>query len=249
MKLKNVYPSSYSGLPGLLNSLGMMLLVVAMFFNVSGSPKLGFSTFWIAWGLILVSIGKEVEVRREKLILKYGFPRPLIKVEISEIRGISEVTKLEKGKIARYFRQALVVPALVLVLPYIYILTKGTTIPIRYLVFLLIPAFVGIMLILYFTLTLSNYREFLRKATIIVAIVLAVLLLMMLIIFKPTGGALLLLVMSYLLLIMGFLFFMSLSLRKNVILIESDKGYYALICLEGEGLHDLIREFLKGEMV
>ncbi|WP_457741484.1 hypothetical protein [Thermococcus sp.] len=247
MKLKNIYPSSYSGLPGVLNSLGMILLVVAMFFDVSGNPKLGFPTFWIAWALILVSMGKEVEVENGKLVLKYGFPKSFIKVEISEVREISEITKLEKGKIVRYFRQTFVVPVLILTWPYLYILTKGTAIPLRYLVFLLIPAFVGIMLILYFTLTLSNYRKFLRNATIIVAIVLAVLLLMILIVFKPTEETLLFLLISYLLLIMGFLLFMSLSLRKNVILIESDKGYYALICFEGEGLHGLIEKLLRNE--
>lgn len=243
MKLENVYPASYSGLPGILNSLGMIVMVVAMFFNVSGNPKLGFVTFWIAWVLLLVSIGKEVEVKNGKLILKYGFLKPFIKVDLSEIREIADITKLKKGRIARYFRQALVVPILVLILPYIYIFAKGTTIPLRYVVFLLIPAFVGIMLILYFTMTLSNYREFLRKATIIVAVVLAVLLLMILVIFKPVGEALLILVMSYLLLVMSFVIFMSISLKRNVILIESDRGCYALVCF-GD-YNELIRELLR----
>ncbi len=242
-KLENIYPASYSGPPGILNSLGMIVMVIAMFLNVSENLKPGFVTFWIAWVLLLVSIGKEVEVKNGKLILKYGFPKQFIKVEISEIREIADITKLKKGRIARYFRQALVVPTLVLVLPYIYIFAKGATIPLRYVVFLLIPAFVGIMLMLYFTMTLSNYREFLRKSTIIVAVALAVLLLMILIIFKPTGGALLLLVMSYLLLVVGFLVFMSISLRRNVVLIESDRGYHALICF-GD-YNELIRELLR----
>ena len=243
MKLENIYPASYSGLPGILNSLGMMLIVAAMFFNLSGNPKLGFVTFWIAWVLLLVSIGKEVEVKNGKLILKYGFPKPFIKIEISEIIEIADITKLKKGRIARYFRQALVVPILVLILPYIYIFAKGTTIPLRYVVFLLIPAFVGIMLILYFTMTLSNYREFLRKATIIVAVVLAVLLLMILIIFKPVREALLILIMSYLLLVIGFFIFMSISLKRNVILIESDRGCYALVCFGNH--NELIRELSR----
>ncbi len=243
MKLENVYPASYSGFPGILNSLGMVLIVVAMFFNVSGNPKLGFATFWVAWVLLIVSIGKGVEVKNGKLILKYGFPKPLIKIEISEIREIADITKLKRGRIARYFRQALLVPVLILILPYIYIFMKGTTIPLKYVVFLLIPAFVGIMLILYFTMTLSNYREFLRKATIIVAIVLAVLLLMILVIFKPIGKALPLLVMSYLLLVISFVIFMSISLKRNVILIESNRGCYALVCFGDYG--ELIRELSK----
>ncbi|WP_456399014.1 hypothetical protein [Palaeococcus sp. (in: euryarchaeotes)] len=243
MKLEDIYPAPYSGLPGILNSLGMILMVVAMFFNVSENLKLGFVTFWIAWVLLLVSIGKEVEVKNGKLILKYGFPKPLIKVEISEIREITNITKLKRGKIARYFRQALVVPILVLILPYIYIFVKGTMIPLRYVVFLLIPAFVGIMLLLYFTMTLSNYREFLRKATIIVAVVLALLLLMILRIFKPVGEALLIFVMSYLLLVVSFVIFMSIGIKRNVVLIEGDRGCYALFCF-GD-YNELIRELLK----
>ncbi len=230
MKLENVYPASYSGLPGILNSLGTILMVVAMFFSISGNPELGFATFWIAWALLLISVGKEVEAKNGKLILKYGFPKPLIKIKISEIKEIADIMKLRKGRISRYFRQALVVPILILILPYVYIFAKGITIPLRYVVFLLLPAFVGIMIILYFMMTLSNYREFLKRATIIVAVVLAVLLLMILVIFRPTGNVLLLLVMTSLLLVMSFALLMSINLKRNVVLIETDKGCYGLIC-------------------
>ena len=70
------YSLPYSGLPGVLSALSMVLFAVSLPLQIYGQNyfTLGLMLFWIGWLMALASAGRNVTISNGRVTLTYGFP-------------------------------------------------------------------------------------------------------------------------------------------------------------------------------
>ena len=248
VKLRNVWPTPYNGIPAILSSLSLVMFVLAFLIIRYGKgtyDTLGFILFFTGIIFGLLSSGREVELKNGKLVLRYGFPLTLINIVVEDVVDVADLSSLKRGKLIKYFKSQLVMPLLIMLLPVLYM--PPVTKPLI-LLFLLVPVVVGFSLLTYFMMTFSDYKRFLNYTIITLAIILA-LIFMEVALVNPqivsSMNALLMLAVGYLLLIAGFIVFISFAMRRHIVLIESKQGYYAIAALSKSDAEVLIKILVK----
>lgn len=248
VKLRNVWPTPYNGIPAILSSLSLVLFVSAFLiihYGKGAYDTLSFILFSTGIISILLSSGREVELKNGKLILRYGFPLTLISIIVEDIVDVADLSSLKRGKLIKYFKSQLVMPLLIMLLPVLYM--PPITKPLM-LLFLLVPVVVGFSLLTYFMMTFSDYKRFLNYTVITLAIILALIFLEAALVnsrIASSTDALLMLAVGYLLLIVGFIVFISFAMRRHIVLIESKRGYYAIAALSKSDAEALIKVLVK----
>ncbi len=100
MKLENVRPMNFSGIP--------FVLVVVAFFLIIILPRVISGEYWplwiLGWVILFASWGTGAEIEGDLIVLKYVFGKLKIRISLSEIEEITTLNKLQKGTIARYFK-------------------------------------------------------------------------------------------------------------------------------------------------
>jgi len=248
VKVKNVWPAPYTGIPAVLSSSSLVMFVLAFLIIHYGRgvyDTLGFTLFFTGIAFGLLSAGKEVELKDDRLVLKYGFPQAVINITVREVVEVADLSSLKRGKLFKYFKSQLVAPLLIMLLPILYLppLTK----PLMALL-LLVPVVIGFSLLTYFMMTFSDYRRFLNYAIVTLMAMLALIFLEIAMInpqIVSSKDALVMLVLGYVLLIAGFIVFISFAIRRHIILIESTQGHYAVTAASKADAEEFMKTLLK----
>ncbi len=248
VKVKNVWPAPYTGIPAVLSSSSLVMFVLAFLIIYYGRgvyDTLGFTLFFTGIAFGLLSAGKEVELKDDRLVLKYGFPQAVINITVREVVEVADLSSLKRGKLFKYFKSQLVAPLLIMLLPILYLppLTK----PLMALL-LLVPVVIGFSLLTYFMMTFSDYRRFLNYAIVTLMAMLALIFLEIAMInpqIVSSKDALVMLVLGYVLLIAGFIVFISFAIRRHIILIESTQGHYAVTAASKADAEEFMKTLLK----
>lgn len=100
MKLRDVRPMNFSGIPFVLVVISFTIIIVLP----RVTPE-NYWPFWIfGWIVLFASWGTGAEVEKDFIVLKYVFGKLKIKIPFSEIEEITTINKLQKGTIAKYFK-------------------------------------------------------------------------------------------------------------------------------------------------
>ena len=166
------WPTPYTGLPSVLLSTALLIFTSSLLLSVYNDVPnyIPFFTTLIGIVLALISVGREVEVLKGKVILSYGFPKVIFKLVFTEVTQVTDLTNLERGRLFKYFKIQLVPYSFMMTYPLLYIIIKASLPPIRYLTLLSIPICVGVALTTYFMLTSSSYEKLAKYVGYILSI-------------------------------------------------------------------------------
>ena len=166
-----IWPLPYSSLPAILNSLALILFTFALIAAVSHVETYFLVLFPTGIAMGLMATGKRVIIRNGCVVLEYGFPKPVLKYVVKDVTEIFDINELSRGRLVKYFKALLVPFVLVMILPLMYVVVRGTYPYPAYLPLMVIPVIMGVLLLMYLMFTASSYRRFLMKASIATAVV------------------------------------------------------------------------------
>ncbi len=100
MKLENVTPMNFSGIPFVFGVIAFSLIVLL--------PRVMSEAYWplwiLGWLILFASWGTGAEIEGDSIVLKYAFGVLKIKIPFNEIEEIAVLSRLQKGTIAKYFK-------------------------------------------------------------------------------------------------------------------------------------------------
>ncbi|RLE91682.1 MAG: hypothetical protein DRJ55_05390 [Thermoprotei archaeon] len=254
------YPLPYSGVPGALSALSMVLFAVSLPLQIYGQNyfTLGLVLFWIGWLMALASAGRNVTISEGRVTLTYGFPFRVFKLVVDGVVEMADLNSLQRGKLFKYFKVQVIPYAVVTFYPLLYVAAKFSLPPIYFLAFLLIPSAVGLSLLMYFMLTFASYRRFIKYAgyTVVSTTIIAnfgIASYYNAAFGKPITSdahALILLILGELLIFLAFALYASLATKRHVILLEDTRGkHYAIGAVDEDAAKELTRKIVEEVMM
>ncbi|AHF81183.1 hypothetical protein [Thermococcus paralvinellae] len=102
MKLENVRPMNFSGIPFALVVVAFSLIVILP--KAVTMPERYWPLWILGWVILFASWGTGAEIEGDSIVLKYVFGKLKIRIPFSEIEEITTLNKLQKGTIAKYFK-------------------------------------------------------------------------------------------------------------------------------------------------
>lgn len=244
----------YSRLPAILSGLSITCFAAALLFGLLDNSLLMVLLLCLGFLSGLLSTGREVEVRNGYIVLRYGFPKSIIKYVVRDIISILDVNELEKGSLVRYFKYHLFMFSLIIVLPLIYLSAKGLYPSPAYLPLIFLPVFIGVVLQLYIMFTSKSYRRMIRLMTWILAGAWSVIGFIVGVTYREVYGrslfsdpnATILYFTSMMLLAISSIVLLALMGRHHIVIIEtSDRKFYAIGTSSAQSARELIKKILE----
>ncbi len=251
------WPLPYSGLPALMSSLSLVCFTGGILLNlIKPSISSLIATPVIAMGFItaLLSVGRDVELIEDGVVLKYGFPKVVLKYVVRDVVGVFDVNELRRGNLLRYFKYHIFLFSLIIALPITYLIIKGIYPNPAYLPILLIPVFLGVVLLIYIAFTADSYKKLLRRITPVISTAWVSVGFVVGITYREVyresllsnPSAFALYMLGMLLLATSTIVLIALMSRRHVVIIEASNGkFYAVGTLGNAEAKELIRSVLE----
>lgn len=245
---RRYWPMPYSGLPGVLNSVGLVMVSFGLVAPFLGDWALAIPLTGIV--LLLLSIGREVRVSNDALVLCYGFPVVFYRQVVKDVVEVTDLKKLSRGRLAKYFKLPVAVFLVVALLPLAYLMARGLRVPLVYLVYLLIPVVVCVLLIAYFVLTSTGYLKLLKRVLSFVGTTVCVMSFFVGATYRSVHGhsiledphAVAMWIIGVLLLAFFLIAFSIYTGKRSVIVIEDSRGrHYAVVAVDDESAREFMR--------
>ncbi len=242
----------YSGLPALLSSVSLVCftggILLSIAYRSTIPPLITTALITVGFIVALISAGRDIELAKDGVVLKYGFPKVVLKYVVRDIVGVFDVNELRRGNLLRYFKYHIFVFNLIIALPITYLIIKGVYPNPAYLPLLLIPVFLGVVLQVYIAFTAKSYRKLLRRITYVLLITwVSVVFVVGLtcresLLSGPSALALYLIGM----LLLATILFMTLKSGHHIVIIEASNGkFYAVGTSSDAEAKNLIRSILE----
>ncbi len=244
----------YSRLPAILSGASITCFTLAILMWLLNNAFYPVLLFYLGILFSLLSVGRNVEIRDNSIVLWYGYPKAVIRYVVRDVVSVFDVNELERGSLVRYFKYHLFVFSLIIVLPLMYLSAKGLYPNPAYLPLIFLPVFIGIILQLYIMLTSRSYRRMMRWMGWILASVWTTVGFVVGIVYRETYGeslfsnlnATILYFTGMLLLAISSVILLALIGRHHVIIVETaDKEFYAIGTLSARDAKELIRKILE----
>ena len=245
------WPAPYSGVPGALFALSMILIIVAFLLNITRSTLSAYTLCLFLASIVfaLLSVGKEVLAVKGRLVLVYGYPVSIFKYSVTNITEISALDNLSRGKIFKYFKLYLVPSTMMMHLPVIYVILTAPSIPIEYLTFLLAPVVAGLILTVRCMLTYFDFMKFIKYTGSILGAISTILCFQVASIYNKVFGrpitsdlrTLAFLMTGMLLTFVFYAMVLYFSTRRHLIVIEDSAGrHYAIVAVDEKTAQELV---------
>ncbi|RLF04217.1 MAG: hypothetical protein DRK00_07200 [Thermoprotei archaeon] len=250
---RRVWALPYSGVPALLSNVSIVSFGAAVLLALLRSPV---QAVFIALGFLtaLLSLGDGVEVRGGAIVLRYGFPVTVFRLELSDVVSVFNVNELRRGKLVKYFKSQLMPFILIVLLPPLYTLVCGKPANPAYIPWIILPSLLGLLLMLYFTFTAKTYRELLRRISGAVCTSLALLGFVISVMYRQSyGSSIFSDVPSLLMALVGLTLLGAFSAilailagKRPIIVLEDSEGkFYAVGAIDGEAASSFIKLVLR----
>ncbi len=248
---RDLWPLPYHGIPSILSTLSITLFALAGCMINYGYLTIVFFIIGLILGLL--SNGNSVSIDNSNIILRYGFPKAFIKITISDICGIVDVSAIERGSLLKYFKAPIYTAVILILVPVLYVIARGLIPNPIYIPLITLPLIIGLILIIAIAYTGTSYKVFIRRLGLIVGSMIGLTAFIIGMLYYEVYGtsifgdshAFILAFICLMLLGISTVLFIALYQKHHIIVVKASSGYYAIGAVSEEKALEFIKSILE----